>query len=63
MTFEDFLDKSQVGYSTIETRDDLEDVIKRTWNEAINAAIQEVGSVTGDNTAELQKLVDLLTDK
>lgn len=39
MTFEEFLDDSQVSYSTIETKDDLEDVIKKTWNAAINAAL------------------------
>jgi hypothetical protein len=43
MTFEDFLHESQVGYSTIETKDDLEYVIERTWNAAIEAVVYELG--------------------
>lgn len=41
MTFEDFLHESPVGYSTIETKDDLEYVIKTTWNAAIKEAIRQ----------------------
>lgn len=46
MTFEEFLDDSQVGYSTIETKDDLEDVIKRTWDAAIESAATKLARGT-----------------
>lgn len=45
MTFEEFLDDSQVSYSTIETKDDLEYVIKRTWNAAIASSLGAVDAV------------------
>ncbi len=52
MTFEDFLDESQVGYSTIETRDDLKYVIKRTWNAAIQASRDSLDRVEFPGNAE-----------
>ncbi len=56
MTFERFLEESQVGYSTIETRDDLHFVIQKTWNAAIKAAIWEarVAVAMEGETIEIQ---------
>ncbi len=62
MRFEDFLHESQVGYSTIETRDDLEDVIKRTWNAAIASSLNAVDAVNRSNIDENDVLVYIHED-
>ena len=70
MTFEDFLHESQVGFSTIETRDDLEYVIERTWNAAIASSLNAVDAVLKQNIDEndvhvyiYEDLKKLLTSK